>query len=58
MTSEPEPASESEFEAAVRWWHESDSREPLHVWLGLSWEEYARLVESPSGSRCTPQRGP
>ncbi len=40
--------SESEFEEAVRRWHESGSDEPLHVWLGLSWDEYARLVESPS----------
>lgn len=38
----------SEFEDAVRRWHDSDSDEPVHVWLGLSWDEYSRLVESPS----------
>ncbi len=26
-------------------WHRSDSHEPLHVWLGMTFEEYARWVE-------------
>jgi hypothetical protein len=33
-----------EIEDAITEWHESDTDEPLHVFLGLTWHEYALYV--------------
>jgi hypothetical protein len=35
------------FETYTAEWHESGTSEPLHVWLGLTWGEYAAIVENP-----------
>ena len=29
-------------------WHDGTSTEPLHTYLGFSWEDYAHWVEKPS----------
>lgn len=33
-----------EIDDAITKWHESDTDEPLHVYLGLTWQEYALFV--------------
>lgn len=37
--------TEQDFEDYVEAWHEGDSDEPLHEFLGLTREEYASIVE-------------
>lgn len=41
-------ASCEEADDFVERWHESDSTMSLHKYLGLSWEDYALWVKSPS----------
>lgn len=36
------------FDEYVDRWHGSATEEPLHEWLGLSWDEYAFIVEKPA----------
>lgn len=33
-----------EIDDAVTEWHESDTDEPLHVFLGMTWAEYTLYV--------------
>jgi hypothetical protein len=37
--------TELEFEQAVEAWHASASNLPVHEFIGLTWEQYASLVE-------------
>jgi hypothetical protein len=47
-TSEP-TANESELDELVERWHNcEDSDLPLHEFLGISWDEYARWVQHPT----------
>lgn len=40
--------TESEIDDRIEEWHASDSDVPLHVFLGMTWEEYSLFVSSPS----------
>ena len=37
-----------DIDAYVERWHRQKPAEPLHEYLGLTWEEYASWVEDPS----------
>lgn len=37
------------FDEHVEAWHANSSVLPLHEWLGLSWEEYRLVAETPDG---------
>lgn len=36
-----------EIDHYIDLWHEGDSSDPLHVFLGMTWDEYARWVANP-----------
>jgi hypothetical protein len=38
---------EIEIDEWIQRWHASDNEEPLHDWLGMTWEEYSLFVEKP-----------
>jgi hypothetical protein len=46
--------TELEFEQAVEAWHVSASNLPVHEFIGLTWEQYASLVEGKKEGRDGP----